>query len=75
MKSVTFSLSNRGKKTATFYVNYISCSENRVTKPYEIRDICGTKAEAPHLTEEERNAILEAERENPDLIEQVVAVK
>ena len=46
-------------------------AEHRVSVPYSIDHRCGTKAELPHLTQEEYDAIVEADRLNPDRIEQV----
>ena len=49
----------------------MSPTEHRVSVPYSIDQRCGTKAELPHLTPDEYDAIVEADRLNPDRIEQV----
>ena len=46
-------------------------TEHRVSVPYSIDQRCGTKAELPDLTPDEYDAIAEADRLNPDRIEQV----
>ena len=49
----------------------LSPAEHRVSVPYSIDQRCGTKAELPDLTPDEFDAIAEADRLNPDRIEQV----